>query len=304
MKRFSHLAFSQGGGGFWANLPHFCGYFINNSKLFFAHVGENFSISKPEQNFKFSNFEGNFLQINRKFTHLSNLNKKCAFTLAEVLITLGIIGVVVAMTLPTLIQDYKKTVIESRLAKFYSIMNQAIERAEADYGDKTYWEDWQTIYVENEDGTKKAIPNIEYFNKYFAPYLSITKVDITSSSKVIVYLADGSVASFGPNSIQFWPVGNDFGGYLIDEDTGKLKNNMEASGIKYFTFMFSPKSTSEYHYNLGVEPYKVRWDGTKEMLLNDDAIGCKESVSNERAYCAALIQHNGWKIPKDYPLKF
>ena len=172
------------------------------------------------------------------------------------------------MTLPTLIQDYKKTVIESRLAKCYSVMNQAIERAEADYGDKTYWEDWQTIYVENEDGTKKAIPNIEYFNKYFAPYLSITKVDITSSSKVIVYLADGSVASFGPNSIQFWPVGNDFGGYLIDEDTGKLKNNMEASGIKYFTFMFSPKSTSEYHYNLGVEPYKVRWDGTKEMLLN------------------------------------
>ena len=31
-----------------------------------------------------------------------------AFTLAEVLITLGIIGVVAAMTLPTLINNYKK----------------------------------------------------------------------------------------------------------------------------------------------------------------------------------------------------
>lgn len=31
-----------------------------------------------------------------------------AFTLAEVLITLGIIGVVAAMTLPTLVQRYKE----------------------------------------------------------------------------------------------------------------------------------------------------------------------------------------------------
>lgn len=35
------------------------------------------------------------------------MNKK-AFTLAEVLITLGIIGVVAALTMPTVIQNYKK----------------------------------------------------------------------------------------------------------------------------------------------------------------------------------------------------
>ena len=33
-----------------------------------------------------------------------------AFTLAEVLITLGIIGVVAAMTLPSLIQEQTKTI--------------------------------------------------------------------------------------------------------------------------------------------------------------------------------------------------
>ena len=46
------------------------------------------------------------------------------------------------------------------------------------------------------------------------------------------------------------------------------------------------------------------WDGTKEMLLTNNSIGCKKEVSNERAYCTALIQMNGWKIPKDYPLRF
>lgn len=40
------------------------------------------------------------------------------FTLAEVLITLGIIGVVAAMTLPGLIAKHRKTVIETKLARF------------------------------------------------------------------------------------------------------------------------------------------------------------------------------------------
>lgn len=64
---------------------------------------------------------------------------KQAFTLAEVLITLGIIGVVAAMTLPALIQSYANTVVETRLAKFYSTINQAIARAEVNYGDRRYW---------------------------------------------------------------------------------------------------------------------------------------------------------------------
>lgn len=40
---------------------------------------------------------------------------KKAFTLAETLITLGVIGVVAALTLPTLINSYKKQVTTARL---------------------------------------------------------------------------------------------------------------------------------------------------------------------------------------------
>lgn len=42
---------------------------------------------------------------------LSQNSDKSAFTLEEVLITLGIIGVVAAMTLPTLIQRHQEKVI-------------------------------------------------------------------------------------------------------------------------------------------------------------------------------------------------
>lgn len=43
------------------------------------------------------------------------MKKVFAFTLAEVLITLGIIGIVAAMTIPTLINNYQKKITVTRL---------------------------------------------------------------------------------------------------------------------------------------------------------------------------------------------
>ena len=53
-----------------------------------------------------------------------------AFTLSEVMITLGILGVVIAMTLPVLMSKYRKQEVSARLKKFYTIMNQAIMMSE------------------------------------------------------------------------------------------------------------------------------------------------------------------------------
>ncbi len=52
-----------------------------------------------------------------------------AFTLAEVLITLGVIGVVAAMTLPTLIQNHRSQVLKNQFKKAYSILGQAVALA-------------------------------------------------------------------------------------------------------------------------------------------------------------------------------
>ena len=60
--------------------------------------------------------------------------KKAAFTLAEVLITLGIIGVVAALTLPTLIQNHQKQVYVTQLKKAYSTLNNAINKMAVDEG--------------------------------------------------------------------------------------------------------------------------------------------------------------------------
>ena len=51
---------------------------------------------------------------------------KNGFTLAEVLITLGVIGIVAALTMPSLIANYQKQVTISKLKKIYSILGQQI----------------------------------------------------------------------------------------------------------------------------------------------------------------------------------
>lgn len=69
------------------------------------------------------------------------LNKeKFAFTLAEVLITLGIIGIVAAMTIPTLIQNYQEKELVSRWVRVYSLLTQAYESIQFEYGDYSRWQ--------------------------------------------------------------------------------------------------------------------------------------------------------------------
>ena len=57
---------------------------------------------------------------------------KFAFTLAEVLITLGIIGIVAAMTIPTLMSKYQEKTYKTQYKKIYSELNQAIKSLEGD----------------------------------------------------------------------------------------------------------------------------------------------------------------------------
>ena len=54
--------------------------------------------------------------------------KNSGFTLAEVLITLGIIGVVAALTVPTLMQNHQRKVYVTQLQKVYTELSQAFQR--------------------------------------------------------------------------------------------------------------------------------------------------------------------------------
>ena len=92
-------------------------------------IREDLCYSKVVHDNKFNSTE----TVHSPLTTHNSL-KKVAFTLAEVLITLGIIGVVAALTLPTVIQNYQKQVTVNKLKKAYSVLGQVAQRAIADNG--------------------------------------------------------------------------------------------------------------------------------------------------------------------------
>ena len=107
---------------------------------------------------------------------------KKAFTLAEVLITLGIIGVVAALTMPMLIGHFEKTTTATKLKKFYSVMAQATDKAMSENGD---WSTWDY-----------SLSAKDFFNKYYASNLKVVK---TNGGRYMV-LEDGTVFTLRKNS--------------------------------------------------------------------------------------------------------
>lgn len=98
------------------------------------------------------------------------LQKYVAFTLAEVLITLGIIGVVAAMTLPALVSKYQKQVTVNRLKRSYTTLSQMFNMARKDYGDPN---EWSFSFGDYDNGKNFAVILPMVAKTYFLPYLDV-----------------------------------------------------------------------------------------------------------------------------------
>ena len=93
-----------------------------------------YATGKPSPLITLPEGKGNSAHFTPHSSHFTY--KKSAFTLAEVLITLGIIGVVAAMTLPTLVQNHRNTELQTGLKKAYSVLSQALDLYYAKNGER------------------------------------------------------------------------------------------------------------------------------------------------------------------------
>lgn len=97
--------------------------------------------------------------------HYSRNLKRFGFTLAEVLITLGIIGVVAAMTLPSLIQEHRDKAIVAQTKKTYSTFSQLLLLAQ---------QDGKSLDDAIKATSSKEEASMAMLN-YFLPYLNVVK---------------------------------------------------------------------------------------------------------------------------------
>lgn len=116
---------------------------------------------------------------------------RLAFTLAEVLITLGIIGVVAALTIPTVLQNAQEKANVTALKKSYTVLSQAFASAVKDNGTP---DNWGLVSNGDPQGSENILNTL-------ANYLQVTKYCGRNTGCLpsqYLYLNGGYGASFDP----------------------------------------------------------------------------------------------------------
>ncbi|MFR1672842.1 MAG: prepilin-type N-terminal cleavage/methylation domain-containing protein, partial [Candidatus Gastranaerophilaceae bacterium] len=179
-------------------------------------------------------------------------NKKSAFTLAEVLITLGIIGVVAALTMPVLIGNYKDKVTANQLRKTYSVLSQAIKMAQAEYGDISQWpildgnmESTDELYLNYLKPYLKIVDECRNSNKCFTTNdaaIHMYSFSLNDGTKVLFDIwnhvegTDDMYGSYGVKSYSEHYLYRNFIAFTVDINGNKKPN---VSGKDIFTFVVS-----------------------------------------------------------------
>ena len=242
------------------------------------------------------------------------LNRKCfAFTFAEVLITLGVIGVVAAMTLPTLIKNYQKTVWVNQLKKSMSVISQGLQKAMADEGVTSLTHLSNRIFGNRACGNEKNV--LKYFQlakiKGYGDYchehddgslypgLYFDRVFGNVDDKYFdgdgYYLQDGTLFGIEPYSPALSCTDNTriWGRLWLDVNGDKRGPNKIGRDFFYFYVTDTGNLLPIYSKSLNCTNQDDWLDIADVNWKNNDTC----SVEKGKYYgCAARIIENGWKM--------
>lgn len=202
---------------------------------------------------------------------------KNGFSLAEVLITLGIIGVVAAITIPSLISNARKSAIESQLKKSYASITNVIRLAEIDNGSMDSWPTGAEMDVDL------------FWKTYFLPYFRGAR--LCKNQVDCGYPADMS-----------WKQWSNAEWGLVTNNTRLLFQLMDG------TVIFFPRNTTDANGKPSyVDLFYIDVNGSKKpnTYCQDVFIFSRKSETGIKPMgCTLTLQQNGWKFPKNYKYKF
>lgn len=232
--------------------------------------------------------------------------KRNGFTLAEVLITLVVIGVIAAITIPTITANHRKEEVETRLKKFYTAMYNA-HQSEIINGNSLF--DVVKISGNCSGYCEPAATDIKKWLKenIIDKHLSVAKY--SKRRKINGQTRDDEYC-FNDGSC-FWPSTTTYDEekyacrtFLYDINGDKKPNK---NGRDRFYMTFCEGATPEYidfsqrHYGEMTAFWAILEKNSKSWHKN--AIGYCKSGTAPWMGCFYLIKNNGFKIPDDYPIK-
>lgn len=207
---------------------------------------------------------------------------KKGFTLAEVLITLGIIGVVAALVMPGLINNYQKKVAVTRLAQTYSMLAQAVKLSEVENGEM---QNWLLTGATTKDTQT-------FIDTYLTPYLkNVKRVYLPySSAPYPYYFRDGTPINGGTH----YSIALSNGVYLhFDQPGDGLSVRVDINGEQ------KPNMVGRDTFWFQIFPQFTTY--AKGTARNTLIQRCQSKVNSEWRQCTTLIELDGWQIKDDYP---
>ncbi|MBQ3310608.1 type II secretion system protein [bacterium] len=215
-----------------------------------------FDLFKSLKTFICNLFKGGLSGVNRgescQFTRNSSLSTvhSLAFTLAETLIVMGIIGVVAALTIPNVNKNTGEAEKVARFKKIYAELNEALDRATAVYGPVKTW--WQPTHLTSYDYAKK-------FTDRLTEFMKVTKFCKAEDENCFCYnrIYDDSSCFILASGAG---IGYDFDNDYIYIDTDGPNRGKNEWGIDLFLIGFS----LDNNYIL-----KPLIDSTKEEFMRD-----------------------------------
>lgn len=228
------------------------------------------------------------------------------FTLAEVLITLGIIGVVAAMTIPNLISNYQKHVVETKLKEDYSILQQMMKMSEE--SDTPF----EMNFPNNMNGATS------WFEKYAQPYLKTAQVCYNKAgcwhSKNPTKTLNGGIAYTNHTGLG---VGDDIVIVRLNNGSNIIFDGYgQGSILGYFGVNISEPSTIIVFIDangdnppniIGKDIYAAVYTSNGLVAAGDSMTpeevreNCSTAKTGANAgyYCLKHVKNNGWEIDKD-----
>lgn len=228
------------------------------------------------------------------------------FTLAEVLITLGIIGIVAALTIPALVANYEKKQTVTQLRKVYADLNNAVRLSEVDNGPMQTWEYSQIKITSYED----AVPFIQ---KYYLPYFKSAKLlkkteledyviipSMTEPDKNTGWVTNFMVLNNGVIFSFFFNVPSGYIWCLADINGTQKPNKV---GRDIFVFDVYNWTGAVNGNGFRVKFWANYFNDNEYYLRNYGQYACNEENTDiyARFYCGRLIELSGWTIPENYP---
>lgn len=216
---------------------------------------------------------------------------KIAFTLTELLIAMGIIGLIAAITIPSLVNNIYKKAFATELKNISGSIKQLAQEQMIKHKvynlEETDFKSAGELFKDENFAISQKCknPTVDCWkteatgkSKITYRYLSGTEVGAASKNRTSIVLKNGAILSYLNTTVNLDNGDKIIGNFYVDVN-GNEPPNIE--GRDFFSIYITNKGKL------------TNFNGNDKLSTQEYLNGCKQSTGS---YCFSLVEQSGWQM--------